>query len=206
MNALSITAQVGEPLAAWFSAETPGVRVMEQRFECASYGDRVSGRCWRPERAATALVLAVHDLARDTHDPALSAAANGWASAGWATAAIDLPLHGERHNAKLSRRAIAASAPGADADRALWLGLLAQAVRDLARALDALATRGALPPVVCVGFGEAAPIALAFASLDARVRQAAALGSPRELAIDLGAHPAKALAWIARPDDLQLAH
>jgi hypothetical protein len=205
VNALSIAAQAGEPLAAWFSPETPLARAAGQRFECASYGDRVSGRWWRPDGIASALVLAVHDLGRDKDDPALAAAAQTWARAGWATAAIDLPLHGERHNAKLTRRAIAASAPGAHADRALWLGLLAQGVRDLARALDALATRGPLPPVVCLGFGDAAAIALAFAGLDARVRQTAAIGTPRDSAAPAGAHAAKPLAWIARPDDLRLA-
>jgi len=200
MRALSIEAQTGEPLAAWFSSERKGAR--EQRFECASFGDRVSGRCWWPERAAAGLVLAVHALGRDKNDAALANAAASWSFAGFATAAIDLPLHGERHNAKLSQRAVAASAPGAQADLALWQGLLAQAVRDLARALDALATRGPLPPVACVAFGDSAGIALAFASLDARVARAAAIGSPRAFPLDLGAIPAKTLAWMERPGDL----
>ncbi len=205
MNALSIAAPPGEPLAPWFSAEARGAQGVEQRFECTSCGDRVSGRSWRPDSAARALVLAVHALASHKQDPAVSAAARRWSNAGWATAAIDLPLHGERHNAKLSRRAIAASTPGAESDRALWQGLVAQAVRDLARALDALATREPLPLVACVGFGDAAPIALAFASLDARVGRVAAIGTPREIAVELGAHPRKTLAWIAQPDDLLLA-
>ena len=202
MNALSIEAQSGEPLAAWFSPERKGAGAREQRFECASFGDRVSGRCWWPERAPAGLVLAIHALGRDKNDAALANAAASWSVAGFATAAIDLPLHGERHNAKLSQRAVAASAPGAQADLALWQGLLAQAVRDLARALDALATRGPLPPVACVAFGDAAGIALAFASLDARVARAAAIGSPRTFPLDLGANPAKPLAWMARPGDL----
>lgn len=204
MDALSIAAQPGEPLAAWFSPERRDASARQQRFECASFGDRVSGRCWWPERAASQLVLAVHDLARDKDDAALAGAAATWSAAGLATAAIDLPLHGERHNAKLSRRAVAASSPGARADLALWHGLLAQAVRDLARALDALATRGPLPPVACVGFGGSAEIALAFASLDPRVARAAAIGLPRAVALDLGPQPAKTLAWLARPGDLVL--
>ena len=68
--------------------------------------------------------------------------------------------------------------------------------------LDALATRGPLPTVSCVAFGDAAEIALAFANLDARVARAAAIGSPRTLPLDLGANPAKPLAWMARPGDL----
>jgi len=204
VHALSIAAQPGEPLAAWFSPVRRDGSARQQRFECASFGDRVSGRCWWPEREARLLVLAVHELARDKDDAALATAAASWAGADFGTAAIDLPLHGERHNAKLSRRAVAASAPGAQADLALWQGLLGQAVRDLARALDALETRGPLPPVACIAFGGSATIALAFASLDARVARAAAIGSPRTLALDLGAQPAKALAWLARPGDLVL--
>jgi hypothetical protein len=166
MHALSIEAQSGEPLAAWFSPERKGAGAREQRFECASFGDRVSGRCWWPERAVAGLVLAVHALGRDKNDAALANAAASWSVAGFATAAIDLPLHGERHNAKLSQRAVAASAPGAQADLALWQGLLAQAVRDCAPSTRS--RRAARCTVTCVAFGDAAGIALAFASLDAR--------------------------------------
>jgi hypothetical protein len=201
---LSIAPQAGEPLSAWFSPERREGTAILQRFECTSRGDRVPGRCWRPDGSARALVLAVHELSHDARDPALSAAAAVWASRGWSTCAIDLPLHGERHNAKLSRRAVAARAAPAGAERSLWLGLLAQAVRDLARAVDALATRGPLPPVTCVAFGDSAPIALAFACLDARVRHAAALGSPRAVTADWGGAVTKALVWHARPDDLSV--
>jgi len=206
VSTFSIAARAAEPLSAWFSAErTAAAGVLERRFECASHGDRVSGRCWRPEGSAVGLVIAVHALGRDKSDPELVAAAGVWARSGVAAAAIDLPLHGERHNAKLSRRAIAASAPGASADLPLWQGLLAQAVRDLARTLDALATHGPLPPIACVGFADSAPIAQAFASLDARVGRAAAFGAPRAFTLELGAIPPKPLAWLARPDDLVFA-
>ena len=211
MDALSIAAQPGEPLAAWFSPLRGGAAlrgsagVREQRFECASRGDLVSGRCWWPAETAGALVIAVHDLARAKDDPALAAAAAAWAAARAATAAIDLPLHGERHNAKLTPRAIAGARSGREADFALWRALLEQAVRDLARALDALATRGALPPVACVAFGDSAPIAQAFASLDSRVTHAAAIGDARPSAPDLRSATAKPLVWLARPGDLTLA-
>ena len=205
MTALSIAPQPGEPLAAWFSPEQRLALTREQRFECASFGDRVSGRCWYPQQPPAGIVLAVHELARSKDDPALAEAARVWAAAGWATAAIDLPLHGERHNAKLSRRALAASAPDAEADRELWLGLFTQALHDLARALDALATRGPLPAVACVGFGDSAQVALAHASLDARVQFVAAIGAPRPVVVELAGRELKLLAWIARPDDLLLA-
>ena len=205
MTALSISSQPGEPLGAWFSPEQRTAFGAEQRFEFASFGDRVSGRCWLPARPATGLVLALHRLSRDKDDASVIEAARVWGAAGWMTAAIDLPLHGERHNAKLSRRAVVGSAAEGGADRALWMGLLAQAVRDLARALDAFAARGALADVACVAQGDAAPIALAHASLDARVRIVAAIGTPRALTIELGAQPTKTLVWIARPDDLVFA-
>lgn len=201
MSGLSIAPLPGERLAAWFSPERRAAGGREQRFECASAGDVVSGRCWWPDAPPRALVLAVHDLARGKDEPALGAAAAVWSRAGAATAAIDLPLHGERFNAKLTPRAVAASAPGATADLPLWRGLLAQSLRDLARTLDTLATRAALPRVVCVAFGASAPIAAAFSSLDRRVAAAAAIGAPRALPPELAANP---LDWLARPDDLSL--
>lgn len=197
MEELSIAPRPGEPLAAWFAAPQPEGGLRSQRFECASHGDLVSGVCWWPAGSARGLSLALHELGRDKADPELTAAAAVWGAAGIATAAIDLPLHGERRNAKLSGRAVAARA-ASHPDHALWRGLVVQAVRDLARALDALALRGVLPPVACVAFGDAAPIAAAFATLDPRVREVAAIGAPRALPT-AGVKP---LAWLARPDDL----
>ncbi len=206
MGELSIAATLGEPLSAWFSVERKTAGVRAQRFECTSQGDRVSGRLWRPEaRAEHPLVLAVHELARAASDPSIEAAARCWAASGWATAAVDLPLHGERHNAKLSRRAIAAAGDaGASApDRELWRGLVAQSVRDLARALDALMASGGFDAagIASVAFGSSAPIACAHANLDARVRSVAAIGAEPAGEAAGRAHP-KALSWLARPDDL----
>ena len=206
MSDLSIAATPGEPLSAWFSAERKIAGVREQRFECTSHGDRVSGKLWRPEaRAEHPLVLAVHELARSASDPSIEAAARCWAASGWATAAVDLPLHGERHNAKLSRRAIStAGDAGASAtDRELWRGLVAQSVRDLARALDALLAAGGFDAagIASVAFGSSAPIARAHANLDARIRSVAAIGTEPTSEAESRAH-AKALSWLARPDDL----
>jgi hypothetical protein len=75
-------------------------------------------------------------------------------------------------------------------------------VRDLARTLDVIAARDALPTVTCLALGSAtAPIALALASLDARVAHAAAVGAPTPIALPLGPHAPKPLVWLARPDD-----
>lgn len=206
VNELSIAPQRGEPLAAWFSAESRSSGVTEQRFECASHGDRVTGLWWRPESGIPPrCVLAVHDLSASKQADAIVAAARMWAGAGYATAAIDLPLHGERHNAKLSPRAVAAAASSASPDRGLWRGLLSQAVRDLARTLDALATRGPLPPVACVGFGDAAAVARAYARLDPRIRLAAGIGAIRVSGLEEGGPATKPLLWLARPDDLHAA-
>ena len=206
MSDLSIAATPGEPLCAWFSAERQVAGVREQRFECTSHGDRVSGKLWRPEaRAEHPLVLAVHELAHAASDPSLEAAARCWAASGWATAAVDLPLHGERHNAKLSRRAIAAAgdAGAIASDRELWRGLVAQSVRDLARALDALLASDGFDAagIASVAFGSSAPIARAHANLDARVRCVAAIGTEPASEAESREH-AKALSWLARPDDL----
>ena len=215
MHSLSIAPKPGEPLAAWFSSPESRDGVTQQRFECTSDGDLVSGRVWlgaatRPREsaalprggAALPLVLAIHELTRDARDPLLATSAFAWASAGFTTAAIDLPLHGERHNAKLSRRAIAGAAGGTDA--ALWRGLLLQAIRDLARALDALAPRLGAPltEVTSVAFGGSAAIALSHAQLDTRVARMAAIGAPRAVANELATGATKSIHWVERPDDL----
>jgi hypothetical protein len=202
---LSIAKPPGEPLAPWFAAPQHGDGVSLQRFECTSRGDRLAGRIWSPSSGPSREppVLALHELGRDARDALLDAAARGWARAGLTTVAIDLPLHGERRNAKLSARAIAGSAGGADA--ALWHSLLAQAVCDLARALDALAERGGAPiaRAASAAFGASATIALAHAQLDARIECVAAIGSPAPVAPSSPAPSGtKAIHSLARPDDL----
>jgi predicted esterase len=201
---LSIASLPGEPLAPWFSAPGAADGVSLQRFECTSRGDRIGGRIWCPERAQprAPLLLAIHALGGSAADSALDAAARAWARAELVTIAIDLPLHGERHNAKLSRRALAGSGGGPDA--ALWGALLAQAVGDLARALDVAALRAGEPirGALSVAFGNASAIALAHAQLDARVARVVALGPtpPRDAAPPASA--TKPIHRLERPDDL----
>jgi len=201
---VSIAKPPGEPLAPWFSAPDTADGVALQRFECTSRGDRLAGRIWAPVDAPqrAPLLLALHDLGRDARDPPLADAARGWAHAALTTVAIDLPLHGERHNAKLSRRALAGAAGGPDA--ALWSTLLAQAVCDLARALDALAERASEPVagVVSVAFGASAPIALAHAQLDARIARVAVVGPAPPQREPPAAPAAKPIHSVERPDDL----
>lgn len=182
----SITAATGEPLSAWLGPERVLGSATERRFELTSRGDRVGARLWQPvgRSAAAPLLLAVHDLGSSAGHPALAEFALHFARSGRALAAIDLPLHGERANAKLSRRAIAvgtgeAGEPAA-ADLALFEGLVHQAVCDLARSLDALA--GTLPAlasarVASLGIGFGAGIAAVHAALDSRIARAVWIGA-----------------------------
>ncbi len=131
------------------------------------------------------LVLAQHDLASHVGDPAFRAPFAAWRAQGLAIAAIDLPLHGERTSAKLTRRALAAARSGERAspeDRALWCELVVQGVRDLARALDALATRPELDiaRTAYVGLGLGARLGALYVSLDPRVRAAVLAGGADE--------------------------
>ncbi|HEU4427189.1 MAG TPA: hypothetical protein VFT98_00410 [Myxococcota bacterium] len=201
---LSIAKPPGESLAPWFSVPAAADGVSLQRFECTSRGDRLAGRIWSPVDAPprAPLVLAIHELAGEAGDPALDAAARGWARAALTTVAIDLPLHGERHNAKLSRRAIAGAAGGPDAP--LWQALLAQAVCDLARALDAVAERASEPVAgaTSVAFGASAAIALAHAQLDARIARVGAIGPASPQRALLAQEAAKPIHSLQRPDDL----
>ena len=112
MTDFSIERDPGEPLAPWFSAERAHAGVREQRFECASGGDLVSGRRWLPAAPARALVLAAHELGRNTHDAALAEAAASWAARGIATAAISVARQSLRKmkTTKTARRAPSRSA------------------------------------------------------------------------------------------------
>lgn len=185
MPELSIAAPADEPLAPWLSPARSAAGVGTRSFELSSRGDRVCGRLWLPDAAASRAPwwLAVHDLGRRASDPELEQTARDFARAGRALAAIDLPLHGERANAKLSRRAIAAASSGEAAtpsERTLWLDLARQAVLDLARTIDALlAEEPALDRsrIASLGFGLASGIALSHAALDTRVRAAVIVGA-----------------------------
>ncbi|MBM4384531.1 MAG: hypothetical protein FJ091_14345 [Deltaproteobacteria bacterium] len=187
-----------KPRAAWLSPPRDAGAFAEHRFECTSDGDCVSGRLWLPRGAARdRLVLALHPLGSSARDAAVATAGARCAAAGIALAAIDLPLHGDRHNAKLSKRAVAAASGAETApDALLWRGLLAQAVRDLSRALDAL--RGSAPSrVATVAFAGTLPIGLAHRAADARIERLVAIARPASAPL-----AEKSVAWVERLDDL----
>lgn len=182
--------------SAWFSQPRDAGLTTEQRFEFDSRGDRVPGRLWLPRGAPSErLVLALHPLGSSARDAVVASAAARGAAAGFAFAAIDLPLHGDRHNAKLSKRAVAAASAGAEsADEVLWRGLVAQAAADLTAALDALAAAAPMRTAIAA-FAGTIPIALAHAGADRRVERLVAIGLRAE----------KPFACVDRPDDLLAA-
>ncbi len=185
MTELSIDAPSGEPLAAWLSPPRTDRGLELRRFELTSHGDRVGGRLWLPAAGSPPfpVLIALHELGRHACDTSLEQVAQTLARAGRAVAAIDLPLHGGRANTKLAGRAIAAGSLGPEAppaDARLWCELVAQAVNDCARTLDALlAEVPALDSrrVACVGFGIASAIGVIYSALDARIRAAAFVGA-----------------------------
>jgi dienelactone hydrolase len=170
-----------EPLGAWLR-ELPGADgVRAFAFEYTSRGDRVPGRLLLPRDAAgrRPLVLLQHGAGGSKHAPYLDAVRLPWVRAGAAVATVDFPLHGERANAKLSERLLAAllpaRAPASDAAERLWTTFVQQAVADLRRALDALAHHPELDVARAgyAGLSLGTVIGALFCAEDPRVRAAA---------------------------------
>jgi dienelactone hydrolase len=146
-----------------------------ERFELVSRGDHVPGRVWwEGGTQPRAIVWIVPALGSGKDAREVDALARALVAEGFAAAAIDLPLQGERASAKLSAR-LAASAgadPRGDSDRVLWEGFLTQAVLDLAAAHRALGRSRALDPeaLACVAFASGAAAAAAWAAAEPRLR------------------------------------
>ena len=174
----------GEPLDPWLGDESPATDLAgarQQRFELTSRGDRVPGRLLLPAPAGAPhpLVLLQHGLGGSKDAPYVLAAAGPWVRAGAAVAAIDFPLHGERASAKLPPDLLRGFVGIAGAPSTLLLGLVRQAVTDLRRTLDVLATHPRLDAsrVAYAGFSMGAMLGALFCAADARPRAAAlALG------------------------------
>ena len=104
-----------------------------------------------------------------------------WVRAGVAVASIDLPLHGERANAKLSERVLALIATGVSnraidtGNARLWIEFVRQAVIDMRRALDALEDHPEIDTrrAAYAGFSLGAILGVPFCAEDARIRAAA---------------------------------
>ena len=153
------------------------------RFEYTSLGDRVPGRLLLPDSSDPApLVLLQHGAGGSKSADYLEATGLPWVERGTAVASIDFPLHGERFDRKLATHLGAR-----DADDGLRTAFVRQAVVDLRRALDALASFSELDAsrVGYAGFSLGSMLGAAFCASDPRPRAAAfalggaGLGPPR---------------------------
>ncbi len=190
-----------EPLGLWVRkgfriAAHPGLRTHELEF--ASRGDRVTGRLILPAQGGGPypLVLAQHALG-DSAAGLLETIGTSWALAGAAVAAVDFPLHGARADQKLL--GLLGDGCHRDPRRAVLAAeFVQQAVIDLERALDALATTAWIDAerIAYVGFGLGGQVGSAFCALDPRPA-AAALAPGVRAGLAAGPDPARYLARIA---------
>lgn len=171
-----------EPTALWIGAAAevagaPGVAL--RRFEYTSRGDRVPGVLLLPPgQGPFPLVLLQHGAGGSKDAEYLAPVRLPWATRGLAVATIDFPLHGERDSAKLGqelRETMARGVRPTPEAIALVDEFARQAVTDLARALDALAS---LPEIDAArigyaGFSLGAILGSLFVPYDARVLAAA---------------------------------
>ncbi len=153
------------------------------RFEVAHGGEWVPGRLFLPDRPGPhPLVLVQHGAGSSKDDPVMDAVTGRWVEGGAAIARIDFPLHGERHDPKLSLRILGALAPDATPspdEQALWSDLARQAVGDLQTALAALAARPEIDParIGYAGFSLGAILGASFCAATPQIRAVAlALG------------------------------
>lgn len=176
----------GEPLSLVIRDAPPadGRDVRERRFAYSSRGDRVPGRLWQPTGRpgfAHPLVLIAHGAGEAKDAPAVVAAAGFGCARGFAVASIDLPLHGERAEAKLSRLLLDDLRAGTDRV-GLASDFFRQAGSDLIRAVAALAE---LPDVDAArigfaGFGLGAVAGARALDAEPRVRAVALVGAGPE--------------------------
>jgi len=172
-------ADLGEPLALTVreAAAAPGVRSL--RFEYSSRGDRVPGLLLLPaeRRGPLPLVLLQHGAGGSKESDYLDAARLPWVRGGAAVASIDLPLHGERANAKLGDRLLGSIAArgAAEPGGGLLRDFVRQALCDLSRAVDALGTRPEIDAdrIAYAGFSLGAIVGALYCPADARPRAAA---------------------------------
>jgi dienelactone hydrolase len=155
------------------------------------------------------LILLQHGAGACADGAEIESVAAALASRGAAVAAVDLPLHGARGDAKLGDRlARALSGAVGAAPPALVAEFARQAIVDMERSVDALSTLAELDGdrIGVVGFGLGARLVAAFASLDERVG-AVALALPGDGAASPELDPRHYIAaiaprplWLALPD------
>lgn len=164
-----------------------------EAFTAVSRGDLVAGRLWCSSAPGSRpLVLITPPLDADKHARAVEVLVRALCREGLAAAAIDLPLQGERANAKLSARLLrcARQRERSASDQLLWDEFLRQSALDLEAARAALAGRAGLRAerIGCVAFEPGAAAAVAWAARDAHVRAclpASPDADPERIARDL---------------------
>jgi hypothetical protein len=156
-----------------------------ERFEVISRGDVVPGLLWRGASASAPLVLIAPPLGSGKDAGEVAALARACLAEGWAAAALDLPLQGERASAKLSARL--AAEPGGEADRLLREEFVRQAALDLAAVRAALAARTGAERFACIACAATRAAAETFAAREPRlpVVAAAAGAAPAALVAKL---------------------
>jgi dienelactone hydrolase len=171
-----------EPLGLWTGPAAPPAAYPElraQAFELSSCGDRVPGRLLLPPEGdgPFPVVLLQHGAGGSKEADYLTATAGPWARRGVAVASIDFPLHGERADAKLSERLLAAllRGPREAEPGGLLDSLFRQAVVDLRRTADALERLPGLDAerLAYAGFSMGTVIGAVFCGVDPRPRAVA---------------------------------
>lgn len=140
-----LTDSSDEPLGLWQREIAPPAEAGDLRaalFEYSSRGARVPGRLLLPPAGEGPFPLVVlQHGARGAKDAEyMVPVAAPWVRGGAAVASIDLPLHGERRNAKLTGLLLAAlglEGRPSPAARTILGEFMRQAVLDLRRLLDA---------------------------------------------------------------------
>jgi len=182
-----IEARSSEPLGLWQRpVETPpeatGLRL--HAFEYSSRGARVPGRLLLPPEGdgPFPLVILQHGARGSKEAPYILPVAAPWARAGAAVACIDLPLHGERRNAKLTGLLLGAlglEGRPTPAGRIILDEFVRQAVFDLHRLVDVAARLPGVDAerVVYAGLSLGSIVGATYVAHDPRPRAAAlALG------------------------------
>ena len=179
--------ETDEPAGLWqrpieAPAEAADLRV--HAFEYSSRGARVPGRLLLPPDGdgPFPLVVLQHGARGSKQAPYMVPVAAPWARAGAAIASIDLPLHGERRNTKLTgllQGALGLEGHPTPAGRIILDEFVQQAVGDLQRLLDVAGSlpRVAADRVVYAGLSLGSIVGATYVAHDPRPRAAAlALG------------------------------
>ncbi|NNL84778.1 MAG: hypothetical protein HKP27_03955 [Myxococcales bacterium] len=169
--------ELNEHRVPWFDRERTGECHRLQHFEWNSRGSRVVADLVTPAASTSPLPLVVlcGPTGISRGDSIVTRQAQRIADLARAVAVVELPLHGERGNPKLTPRLLASVNPGSSdnpLDAHLWSDLLDQTESDLRGALDVLAgaSKAEVSRTVFVGTGLGAALGVPFCLHEPRVR------------------------------------